>query len=110
MWGTSSLERRGQTMTRKIIEAPDFGTLGFPTAPGFDAPMVQAPIVTPGDVADQSGDLWLDVLGDRLVHGELAVTPEQANAAARYGWAAVPNSEHAGKITVRRSDPHPDQD
>lgn len=96
-------------MTRKIIEAPEFGTLGFPTAPGFDMPTVHAAITTPGDVADESGDLWLDALGDRLVHGELAVTPEQAQAAAPYGWLPVPDSAHDGKVTVRRPDPHPDQ-
>lgn len=97
-------------MTRKIIEAPDFGNLSFPTAPGFEVPNVHTSITTPGDVADLSGDLWLDALGDRLVHGELAVTREQAEAAARHGWSTVPNSERDGKVTVRRRDPHPDQD
>ncbi|WP_267361691.1 MULTISPECIES: hypothetical protein [unclassified Methylobacterium] len=61
-------------------------------------------------MADPSGDLWLDVIGDRLVHGEMAVTPEQAQAAAVHGWETVPGSENEGKVTVRRPDPNPGQD
>lgn len=95
-------------MTKKIIEAPDFGDMAFPTAPGFDTPHVHPRIATRGDVADPSGDLWVDGIGDRLVHGELAVTPEQAQTAAEYGWEIVPGSEHDGKITVRRADPNPE--
>uniref|UniRef100_UPI001443B232 hypothetical protein n=1 Tax=Escherichia coli TaxID=562 RepID=UPI001443B232 len=63
-----------------------------------------------GEIADLSGDLWLDAFGDRLVHGEMTVTSEQAQAAARHGWETVPGTEHEGKVTVRRPDPKPEQD
>jgi hypothetical protein len=71
---------------------------------------VPMPFTDPGEVADPSGDLWLDAFGDRLVHGEMTVTPEQAQAAAQHGWETVPGSERDGTVTVRRPDPHPEQD
>ncbi|MBE7204134.1 MAG: hypothetical protein INR70_40955 [Parafilimonas terrae] len=86
-----------------IFEPPGLLDLGGPSS-------LPIPITEPGDVADPSGDLWLDAYGDRLVHGRMLVTPEQALAAAQHGWETVPGSEHEGKVMVRRRDPHSERD
>ena len=97
-------------MSKAIIPGPDFTVYDPPTIFDVGASHMPIPFTEPGEVADSSGDLWLDAYGDRLVHGEMAVTPEQAQAAARHGWETVPGSEREGKVTVQRSDPKPDRD
>ena len=98
-------------MSKDIIPGLGLPLPGSSTLPDFGG-LSRAPsmVTKPGDVADLSGDLWSDFIGDRLVHGEMVVTPEQAQAAAVHGWEAVPGSEHEGKVTVRRADPHPEKD
>ena len=73
-------------MSKKIIPGPAF----LPPEPavptdtfGPAGSLFALPLTEPGEVADLTGDLWLDTFGDRLSHGELTVTPEQARAAAR---------------------------
>ncbi|MGU3285032.1 MULTISPECIES: hypothetical protein [unclassified Methylobacterium] len=98
-------------MSKDVIPGPDFTIFDPPST--FDlggSSHIPMPFTEPGEVADRSGDLWLDAFGDRLVHGEMTVTPEQAQAAAQHGWETVLGSEHEGKVTVRRPDPNPGQD
>lgn len=97
-------------MSKDVILGPFFEMLQPPTLFGDVSTHMLVPITEPGEVADPSGDLWLDAFGDRLVHGEMAVTPEQAQVAAQHGWETVPGSERAGKVTVWRLDPSPEQD
>jgi hypothetical protein len=97
-------------MSKNVIPGPGIMALG-PMA-GFDTVgliSTQIPFTEPGDVADPSGDLWLDLFGDRLAYGEMTVTPEQAQAAAHHGWEVVLGSEREGKVVVRRPDPHPEE-
>lgn len=97
-------------MSNDIIPGPDFVALNEPSGFGLSGIIIQsAPLTEPGGIADASGDLWLNVLGDRLTHGEMAVTLEQARTAAPHGWMAVPGSEHDEKVNVRRPDPNPSQ-
>lgn len=91
-------------MSKPIKPASDLG-LNSPILSDPLLPAIPLPITEAGSVADAAGDLWLDALGDRIVHGKVSVTPEQAEAAARHGWQTVPGSERDGKVTVRRPDP-----
>jgi hypothetical protein len=97
-------------VTKKIIPGPDFGVFEPPTIFGDASTHTPVPFTEPGEVADTSGDLWLDSFGDRIVHGEMTVSPEQAQAAARHGWQMVSGSEHEGKVIVRRPDPDPEHE
>jgi hypothetical protein len=98
-------------VSKDVIPGPDFSIIEPSTALDFGGPVhTPVPFTEPGDIADPSGDLWLDGFGDRLVHGEMIVTPDQAQAAAQHGWEPVPGSEREGKVLVRRPDPNPGQD
>lgn len=98
-------------MTKDIIPSANFAILNPGSTFDFGGPSsIPMPFTEPGDVADPSGDLWLDAFGDRLVHGEMTVTAAQAEAAVQHGWETVPESEHDGRVTVRRRDPNPERD
>jgi hypothetical protein len=97
-------------VSRIVIPSPNLPIFWPWTVFGRSASSVlPMPFTEPGDVAGPNGELWFDAFGDRLVHGEMTVSPDQAQVAAQYMWEIVSGSEHEGKVTVRRSDPYLEQ-
>ncbi|QGY05218.1 hypothetical protein MMSR116_27445 [Methylobacterium mesophilicum SR1.6/6] len=95
-------------MKKDIVPGPNSMLFKQPTAFELGSPSrLPIPCTEPGDIADSSGDLWLSAFGDRLAHGEMPVTFDQAQAAAQHGWETVPGSECDGRVTVQRPDLNP---
>lgn len=77
---------------------------------GDPAKLIPLAFAAPGDIADPSGDIWLNAFGDRVIHGEMPTTANQARAAVAHGWEIVLGTEQDGTVIVRRAGPDPGHD